>query len=141
MTTEQNKAVVRRFFEAFEANDQDALNEVLAPNLVAYSHGGPGPRNREAIIQGIDIWNAAFSEGCFTVEDLIAEGDRVATRTTLRAIHSGVFQGQPPTGKQIVLKGHTVERLRDGRIVERWVLIDQMGLMQQLGHIPPPSAG
>src|SRR5262249_47275664 len=60
MTTEQNKAVVRRFFEAFEADDQTTLNALLAPDLVAYSHGGPGPQNRETHVQGIRMWNAAF---------------------------------------------------------------------------------
>src|SRR3712207_6167048 len=87
MAAEQNKALVRRFYEAFEANDEAALKEVLAPDLVAYSHGPPGPQNREVHVQGITMWNTAF-ETHFTVEDQVAEGDRVATRVTMRALHN-----------------------------------------------------
>ncbi len=140
MTTEQNKALVRRFFEAFEANDQATLNEVLAPDLVAYSHGAPGPQTREVHLQNIGMWNAAF-ETHFTIEDQIAEGDRVATRVTMRALHNrGDFQGLPPSGKEIVVGGITIERIKDGKIVERRVSSDWLGMMQQLGLIPPPQA-
>jgi steroid delta-isomerase-like uncharacterized protein len=141
MTTEQNKSIIRRFFAAFEANDQAALKEVLAPDLVAYSPAAPGPQNRETMLQGINMWDAAFSETRFSIKDLIAEGDKVATRTTLRAVHSGDFQGHPPTGREITLDGHTVERIKDGKIVERWAVYDQLGLMQQLGLVPPPRQG
>ncbi len=137
MSTEQNKAIVRRFFEAFEANDQAALKEVLAPDLVAYSHGAPGPQNRDAHLQGISGWNAAFSETRFTIEEQIAEGDKVATRATLRSVHSrGDFQGLPPTGRQVAVSGISIERIKDGKIVERRVQGDWLGMMQQLGLVP-----
>lgn len=140
MTTEQNKAIVRRFFEAFEANDQAALKEVLAPDLVAYSHG-PGPQSREEYLQGIRMWHAAFSETHFTIEEQIAEGDKVATRSTLRSVHSRAdFQGLSPTGKQIAAGGITIERIKDGKIVEHRVESDWYGMMQQLGLVPPPQA-
>jgi len=135
----QNKAIVRRFFEAFEANDQAALKEVLAPDLVAYSHGAPGPQNRDAHLQGISGWNAAFSETRFTIEEQIAEGDKVATRSTMRSVHShGDFQGLSPTGKQIAVGGISIERIEDGKIVERRVSADWLGMMQQLGLVPSP---
>ncbi len=141
MTSEHNKAIVRRFYEAFAANDEGALKEVLAPDLVAYSHGAPGPQNREAHLQGISMWHAAFSETQFTIEEQIAEGDKVATRVTMRSVHSdGDFQGLPPTGKQIAISGTTIERIKDGKIVERRVSADWLGMMQQLGLIPPPQA-
>ncbi|MGH2615481.1 MAG: ester cyclase [Thermomicrobiales bacterium] len=142
MTAEQNKAIVRRFFAAFENDDQIAFDEVLAPNLAAYSGHAPGPQNREAHVQGIRMWNAAFGETRFTVEDQIAEGDKVATRVIMQAVHSGGdFQGLPPTGKQIAVSGVTIERIKDGKIVERRVESDWLGMMQQLGLIPPPQAG
>jgi steroid delta-isomerase-like uncharacterized protein len=138
MTTEQNKAVVRRFFEAFEADDQAALNELLAPDLVAYSHGGPGPQTREAHVQGIRMWNAAFSDTRFTIHEQIAEGDMVATRETMRSVHSRAdFQGLPPTGKEITTSAVSIERIKDGKIVERRVISDFLGVMQQLGLVPP----
>ena len=140
MTTEQNKAVVRRFFEAFEANDQATLNELLAPDLVAYSHGGPDPQNREAHLQRIRMWNATFSDTHFTIHEQIAEGDLVATRETMRSVHSrGDFQGLPPTGKEITSSAVSIERIRDGKIVERRVISDFLGVMQQLGLLPPSS--
>lgn len=141
MSSEQNKALVRRFYQAFEKNDQNALNEVLAPDLVAFSHGNPTPQNREAHLQGIRMWNAAFSKTSFTVEDQLAEGDEVATRVTMRATHSGGdFQGLAPTGKQIAISAVTMERIQDGKIVERRVNSDWLGLMQQLGLIPPAQS-
>jgi predicted ester cyclase len=138
MTTEQNKAVVRRFFEAFEADDQAALNELLAPDLVAYMHGRPDPQSREAHVQGIRMWNAAFSDTRFTIHEQIAEGAMVATRVAMRSIHTrGDFQGLPPTGKEITTGGISIERVRDGKIVGRWVIYDLFGIMQQLGLLPP----
>ena len=140
MTTEQNKAIVRRFFEAFEANDVAALNEVLAPNLVAYTHGSPDPQSRELMLQGISMWNASF-ETHFTTDEQIAEGDKVATRVTMLAIHNrGAFQGLPPTGKQVENSSVTIERLKDGKIVERRVIGDWIGMLQQLGLVPEPTA-
>ncbi len=88
------------------------------------------------MLHGISGFNAAFSELHFSIEDLIAEGDKVVARTTSRAIHSGDYQGLPPTGKQIAFSGITVERIKDGKIVERWASYDMMGLMQQLGLVP-----
>ena len=138
MTTEQNKAVVRRFFEAFEADNQAALNEVLAPDLVAYSHGGPGPQGREEHVQAIRMWNATFSDTHFTIYEQIAEGDLVATRETMQSVHSrGDFQGLPPTGKEITSNAVSIERIRDGKIVERRVISDWLSVMQQLGQLPP----
>jgi predicted ester cyclase len=140
MTAEQNKAIVRRLIEAFAANDEGALKEVLAPDLVAYSHGAPGAQNREVHLQGISMWNAAF-ETHFTVEDQIAEGDKVATHGTMRAVHNrGDFQGLPPSGKEIVVGWINIERIKDGKIVERRVSADWTGMLQQLGLIPPPQA-
>lgn len=143
MTTReaQNKAIVRRFFEAFEANDLAALNEVLATDLVAYSHGQPSSQNREAHVQAIRMWNAAFRETHFTIEEQIAEADKVASRVTMRSVHSGGdFQGLPPTGKQVVSGAVSIERIQDGKIVERRVNSDWLGMMQQLGLVPPPQA-
>ncbi len=139
MTTEQNKTLVRRFYEAFGENDQAALKEVLAPDLAAYSHGSPGPQDRETHVQVIGGWNAAFPDTRFTIEEQIAEGETVATRVTLRATHSGgEFQGLPPTGRQVEVSGVSIERIQGGRIAARSVHSDYLGMMQQLGLVPPP---
>ncbi len=140
MSTEQNKAIARRFLEAFESNDQSAFNEVLSPDLVAHTQHIGSSANRETTLQGISMFHAAFSEVHITTEDLIAEGDRVATRATTQAVHTGNFMGAPATGKQVTFSTMSVESIRDGKIVERWVNTDFMALMQQLGLIPSPQS-
>jgi predicted ester cyclase len=136
----QNKATMRRLFEALEANDQAALNAILAPDLVAYAHG-PDPLNREAYLQEIGGWHLAFGEIHFTVEEQIAEGGKVVTRATLHAIHNcGEFLGLPPTGKQLAVSGITILRIQDSKIVETRVQSDMWGMMQQLGLVPAPQA-
>lgn len=136
MSTEDNKAIVRRFYKAFEENDLDALSEVLAPDLVAYNLN---PQNREEHLQGIRGWNGIFSENHFEIVDQIAEGDKVATYVILRCVHSKAsYQGVPPSGKQIEAGAVTLERIKDGKIVERRVNSDRLGMMRQLGLIPPP---
>ena len=137
MSLEQNKTVARRFFEAYAANDQRTLKEVVAPDLVANLPGSPRPLSREAMLNGIRTFHDAFSDGEFTVDDVFAEGDRVATRTTMRAVHTGAYQGHPPTGKQIEISALSIERIEDGQIVERWLKYDLMELMRQLGVVPP----
>jgi steroid delta-isomerase-like uncharacterized protein len=139
MTTEQNKAIVRRFLEAFEANDLSGFNKVLSSDLVGHTQHIGNSVSREAMLQGIAGFHAAFSEVHLTVEDLIAEGDRVATRGTTQAVHTGNFMGASATGKQVTFSTMSVERIQDGKIVERWVDTDFMALMQQLGLVPPPQ--
>jgi steroid delta-isomerase-like uncharacterized protein len=138
MTTEQNKALMRRFLEAAVASDQAALKELLAPDYVAHLPGGR--QNREGFLQHNNVFVVAFSDRHFAVEDLIAEGDKIMARTTWRGIHSGDFQGVPPTGKQIAISAIIIERIKDGKMVEHWSLFDQLSMMQQLGLIPPPQS-
>ena len=140
MSSEQNKAIVRRFYSAFEANDETALKAVLSPELVAYTHGSPDPQTREMMLQGINMWNAAF-ESHFTIVEEIAEGDKVVVRIGGLFIHNrGDFQGIPPSGKQGEDESVTIERIKDGKIVERRVFSDWSGLMQQLGLVPSPQS-
>ncbi len=141
MTSEQHKTIPRRFFKAFETNDQAALKEVLAPDFVAHHPGNPDPLSREELLQIINSYKAAFSDQQYTIEDQIAEGDKVATRVIWRATHSGDYQGVPPTGKRVAISGIAISRIKDGQIVERWLDLDAMGLMQQLGLVPPPGQG
>jgi steroid delta-isomerase-like uncharacterized protein len=135
MSTEQNKAIVRRYFEGDHAAD------VLSPDLQVHMPGAPAPLNRETFLQEMSVFSTAFSDGNAVVEDQVAEGDKVVTRITWRGIHSGNFQGLPPTGKQIAMSGTVVQRIKDGKIVEHWPQFDQIGMMQQLGLLPPPQPG
>jgi predicted ester cyclase len=138
MTTEQNKDFMRRLLAASIAGDQADYKELLAPDFVAHLLGGP--QNREGFLQHNNFFNVAFSNRRLTVEDLIAEEDKVMARIIWSGIHSGDFQGLPPTGEKIVISAFIVERLMDGKSVEHWSLFDQLAMMQQLGLIPPPQA-
>lgn len=140
MSSEQDKAIPRRFFAAFEINDQAALKEVLAPNFKAYHFGSPEPIRREDLLQSITMVHVAFSDQRYTIVDQVAEGDRVTTRTTWEATHSGEYQGLPPTGKRVLVSGIAISRIENGQIVERWLEIDRLGWMQQLGLVPSPQA-
>lgn len=139
MTEVQNKSITRRFFEAFESNDQAALKQILASNLVFHHDGAPEPESRESFLQVVGNFKAAFSDQHYTIEDQIAEGDKVVTRATWRALHAGEFQGIPATGNQVSMSGIAIDRIEDGKIVERWLNHDLLGLMQQLGAIPTPQ--
>lgn len=140
MTSEQTKAIVSQFWQAFEDDDHVALNAVLAPDFVARTSSSPEPQTRERHLQGISMFNSAFSGRNFTIDEMIAEGNTVATRTTLRGIHTGEFQGHPPTGKPVVATGLTLERIQDGRIVERWFNFDTARVLQELGLTTPPAS-
>ena len=131
--TEQNKAIVRRNYEAADKNDLTTFIEQLAPDVVLHYPGMPGPLNREALIQMMNAMFSALTERQHVFEDQIAEGDKVVTRVTLHAVHTGEMQGMPATDKQIAVPQIAIHRIREGKIVEAWVSSDQMGMMQQLG--------
>ncbi|MEX2656037.1 MAG: ester cyclase [Balneolales bacterium] len=139
MSTEKLKAIVRRFFEAFEANNQAMLKELLAPELMVYLPGNVEPVNREVFLDIIQRWEKAFSDIHFEIELEIAERDMVATHLTLRGVHNrGKFLDLPPIGKQFEITVITIERIANGQIMERRVVFDLLDLMQQLGTTDTP---
>ena len=85
------------------------------------------------------MFRQAFPDSYFTVEDMVAEGDKVATRKTFHGTHQGEFMGIPPTGQQVSTGLIDVVRIVDGKVVEHWSMGDNLGLMQQLGVIPAPE--
>ncbi len=136
MSIEENKSIVRRFFEVGPSKgDLQAANELLAPGFVLHV-----PLPCSPGIQGIDevvsACRAAFQDLYVTVEDMVAEEDRVAARFTARGIHAGAFMGLPPTGKPIAMTGMEIFRLENGKIAELWGEANLLGLMQQLGILP-----
>ncbi len=136
---EQNKAVVRRFFEAFNQKNPEICNEVVAADAV--NHSIPIPPGREYWKQANRMFINAFPDGQQTVDDQVAEGDKVVTRWTVRGIHHGDFLNIPPTGKQVTFTGILIDRIVKGQIAERWGVLDLLGVMQQLGVIPAPGQG
>jgi len=134
--TEKNKAIVRRNYETADKNDLTTFSEQLAPDISVHLPGMPGPLNREALIQMMNVMFSGLTQRQHVFEDQIAEGDKVATRLTLHAVHTGEFQGMPATGKQIVVPQIAIHRIQNGKIVEVWVSSDDIGMMQQLGLMP-----
>ena len=139
MSTETNKAIVRRYFEqVFNEHRRDLVEEFLAENIELHGSGlAPG---LEVVKQWLTMFAAAFPDGHMTIEDVVAEEDRVVARTTFNGTHRGEMQGIPATGKTVDIPGITIFRLDNGKIAEGWLLNDNLGLMQQLGVIPAPQA-
>jgi steroid delta-isomerase-like uncharacterized protein len=136
MSTEENKAIVRRFFELGPSSgDMNAANALLDPNFALHTPLPSAPG-----IQGINdvvtTCRAAFEHLNVTVEDMVAEGNKVTARFTASGIHRGPFMGLSPTGKPITMTGIEIFRIENGKIAELWGEANMFGLMQQLGIIP-----
>lgn len=134
--SEENKAIARYAYELFNAQNLDALEEVLATNVVDHSPAPGQPPGIEGVKQFFGMLFAAFPDFYMTVEDMIAEGDKVVARVRINSTHQGEFMGIPPTGIQVTQTGIDILRIANGKVVERWGEFDNMGLMQQLGVIP-----
>jgi steroid delta-isomerase-like uncharacterized protein len=140
LSAEKNKALVRRIFEeVWQEGNVDAIDEYYAADVV--NHGAPPdlPPSREGFKVYAGMLTSAFPDADITIEDQVAEGDRVVTRWSSKGIHTGEFFGIPATGKQVTVTGIVIERIAGGKVAEIWAEFDQMGLMQQLGVVPPPG--
>jgi steroid delta-isomerase-like uncharacterized protein len=140
VSEEDNKAVIRRWIEAYNNRDMQAEADVLDPGYVAHVPAAPGP------LEGLEAWRKftapfveAFPDLRLTVEDILSEGDKVAARVVFHGTHRGEFQGIAPTGKEVAFSSIEVNRVVGGKVEEHWVELDLLGLMQQLGAIPEPE--
>jgi steroid delta-isomerase-like uncharacterized protein len=140
VSEEDNKAVIRRWIEAYNNRDMQAEADVLDPGFVAHVPAAPGP------LEGLEAWRKftapfveAFPDLRLTVEDILSEGDKVAARVVFHGTHRGEFQGIAPTGKEVAFSSIEVNRVVGGKVEEHWVELDLLGLMQQLGAIPEPE--
>ena len=135
--SEQNKALDRRYFEAvWNQGNYEILDELVASDFVGHSPPNgdlPGP---EGIRQYVAAMRAAFPDVHFTVEDQVAEGDRVVTRWQATGTQRGEFAGVPATGRRATVTGITISRVANGKFVEGWTNWDAFGLLVQLGAIP-----
>ena len=136
MDCERNKAAKRKYFDAFNAQNLDAIDELFAPEYVLHIAGSPDVEGPETLKEMVAGSLATLSDATLTVDDMVAEGDKVATRWKITAIHSGEFMGVPPTNRQITVQGIIIDRFVDGKVVEAWESMDMYGLMTQLGALP-----
>lgn len=133
---EENKVLVRRAIEELEKANWAAFVELHTADLVRHTPDSPEPQTREELVQFFRMMNVAFPDGRRTIEDIVAEGDKVVVRLTFRGTNTGDAPGRPATGKEITVSVIIIFRIADGKIAEEWEEFDVMSSMQQLGVIP-----
>jgi predicted ester cyclase len=126
------KTAVRSYFKAYETGDIEAVMKFIDPNYVLHPGGGGEPMNFDERKRDEMLFFSAFSNIQAIVEDQIAEGNKVASRITMRCNHTGEYQGIPATGKRITITYIDIAIMKAGKIVEEWVEFDMMNILQQI---------
>src|SRR6185369_2621446 len=136
-TPEANKHVMLRFTEFINTASEKLAVELISPDAVFHVPGSPEPmRGPAGYLAIIGMMRGGFPDIQWTLEETIAEGDKVAARFTMRGTHQGAFFGVPPSGKKIVVQAMNFYRLSDGKFVEERGQPDLLGLLQQIGAVP-----
>lgn len=140
MSAEENQHIVRRFVEeGWNAGNMDVLDELLAPDFVNHDPANPASSDAQGMKQEVAAQHSAFPDMHVSTEDMVAQGDRVAKRSTFRGTHTGEWHGIPATGKQITVSTLSLYRIEGGKIQEIWWGYDVFGVLQQMGVIPEPA--
>jgi predicted ester cyclase len=135
MSIEANKALIRRVYELSTQKDVAKLFELYDPGYI--EHLRNGDQSLEQLKAGIPVIFAALPDIKFTIEDIVAEGDKVAYRVTITGTHTGVpYMGVAPSGKKIEMRNTSIKRIANGRLAESWGTLDTLSAMRQLGLIP-----
>ena len=139
MLGEGNKELARRFMdEVWNKGNLGFIDQVTSSNFV--SHDPASPENSGSGVESVrrfaEMYRSAFPDIQMTVEDVIAEGDKVVTRWTVRATHQGELLGIPPSGNRVEVTGISIDRLEGNKFVETWSNYDTLGMMQQIGAMP-----
>ena len=140
--TDANKQIVEEFITAlFTDGDLTAVDRYLDPGFVKHDPPFPGaPLDAEGMRQAGARFRQAFPDWRSDLQQLIAEGDLVAENFIAHGTHQATLMGEAPTGREVILRGVNIFRVADGKITERWGRLDHLGLLQQLGLAPQPSA-
>jgi predicted ester cyclase len=144
MTAEENKALIRHYYEEIDAAAKDergasVLDDFIAPIFLNHDPSPGFTPDLEGLKQAYNHFLAANPDGYHVVEDMIAEGDKVVTRLSAYGTQTGELFGIPPTGKQVSMTAIAIHRIANGKIVEHWSELDNLGLMQQLGVVASPE--
>jgi steroid delta-isomerase-like uncharacterized protein len=138
--SEQNKSIVRRALEeVYSRGNLDVVDDLVSEDFVAHS-SGPDVHGREEMKQYVQSLRTAFPDLQMSIDDQVAEGDKVVTRWTATGTHTGPFQGIPPTGKRGSLSGIDIDYVVDGKTIECWTISDDLSLLQQLGVLDSPQS-
>lgn len=138
MSTEQNKTLVRQLIEeVFNQGNVSLANEIVSPDYVEHEPLPPGmPQGREGFEMIVHMLQSAFPDFKATIEDIVAEDDKVVIRMTWSGTQQAEFMGLPASGKQMSIAIIDIFRLADGKFVDHWGVSDMMTMMQQLGAMP-----
>src|SRR5215208_2186107 len=138
--SEENKAIARRWADIWNQGNLDLVDEIYAPDYVNHDLTMPDDvRGVEGVREFYSKYLNTFSDAEITIEDQLAEGDKVVTRWTARGTHTGELMGVPPSGNRVEVAGITISRIEGGKVAEEWDSYDALGLMQQIGAIPEPG--
>jgi steroid delta-isomerase-like uncharacterized protein len=138
MSTEENKDLVRRWWAGLnQGNALDIVDEIYSPDYVLHDPSQPEPvRGVQGVREFVSSVLSAFPDAQYTIESLIAEGDKVVQHISTQGTHQGEFQGVPATGKPVMVWVMVISRIADNKVVEEWQLFDALGMLQQMGVIP-----
>ena len=137
MTAESNKLLMNSFTDFINTTSEDLATDLISPNAIFHVPGRPEPlQGPSGYLTIIGMMRAGFPDIQWTLEETIAEGDKVAARFTMRGTHEGIFFGVPPSGNKINVKAMNIYRFTDGKIVEEHGQPDLLGLLQQIGATP-----
>ena len=140
MTEQENTALVRRYYEeVFNRRNPDLVEQLAVEDYVEHDPFPGHGDGRDDLQARVRLILDAMNPVRFTIEDIVAEGDRVCVRWSQSATQTGAFMGLPPTGRTATFSGIDIHRVRDGRMAEHWHVVDMLALLQQLGAIPAPS--
>lgn len=138
-TPEENERIARRFpEEVATGGDINRIDDICAENVVEHSPMGER-RGREELKAQSEYVHTAFPDVSVSIEETVVDGDTVAQRLTFRGTHEGEFMGVEATGNEVEIPNTLFTRIEDGKIAERWLLPDTLGLLQQLGVVEPPG--
>lgn len=138
MSAEKNKAIIRRLVRAEEIGDWATVDKLTAPNYVYHNPANPKVRTHEEHKKKVLIaLRTGFPDLKITIEDIIAEGNKVVIRFSSSGTHKGEYAGIPPTNKRIEITAINIFRLTDGKVAEQWVESNALGMLQQMGVVPP----
>jgi steroid delta-isomerase-like uncharacterized protein len=139
VSTVQGKSIIHRVLdEAFTQGNLAVVDELVAPNGISHHSSWGTPANRMGLKQLMAMLRMAFPDLSRTVEDEITQDNKVAAHWKIRGTQTGIFLGNPPISKPIVVEGLIYVCIENEQIIESWLMIDQMSVLQELGLVPPP---
>jgi steroid delta-isomerase-like uncharacterized protein len=133
------KELNERWIRAFNERDWETERAVRTDDYLAHMSGAPGQLDSEGWAGFMAMFTSAFTDASISIDGAVEEGDLVASRWTITGTHDGPFQGVPATGRSVTIPGIDMSRVVDGKVAEHWAQFDLVGVMQQIGAMPPPA--